>query len=88
MWCSTCGKDSATAECQSCAQWWANNAPRTDDENAALFGDDDSDGEQDDWHEMACSMGRDGQCGQAGSEWCDFKCKVMAAFRAQTQSRG
>lgn len=27
MWCSTCGKDSATAECPSCAQWWKDNEP-------------------------------------------------------------
>lgn len=27
MHCSTCGKDSETAECQACTQWWADNPP-------------------------------------------------------------
>lgn len=32
--------------------------------------DDDDDGEPLD----LCSMNIDGQCGQAGSEYCDFEC--------------
>ena len=28
-----------------------------------------------------CHMGRDGQCGAAGSEMCDFECPVMRAWR-------
>lgn len=35
--------------------------------------DDDMD-DDDDWSELMCSMGPDGQCGQAGSEYCDFDC--------------
>lgn len=42
----------------------------------------DLDEEDDDWHDTMCSMGPDGQCGQAGSEWCDFECRTMAAWRA------
>lgn len=33
--------------------------------------------DRDDWWEDAianCSMGRDGLCGKAGSEECDFEC--------------
>lgn len=46
-------------------------------------GDDDYDDYEgyDDYEEdafeealMNCSMGRDGLCGQAGSEYCDFEC--------------
>lgn len=38
--------------------------------------DDDHDEPDDDeaWDELMCSMGPDGQCGQAGSEYCDFDC--------------
>lgn len=47
-----------------------------------LFDDDDTE-EDDDWSELMCSMGPDGQCGQAGSEWCDFECPEMRALRAK-----
>lgn len=30
--------------------------------------------EDEGWGDLACSMGPDGQCGQAGSEWCEFNC--------------
>ena len=32
--------------------------------------------ETDAWeeYEMACGMDRDGQCSQAGTEYCDFEC--------------
>ena len=40
--------------------------------------DDDMDG----WIEMMCGMSRDGQCGQAGSEFCDFECPIMRDVRA------
>lgn len=52
-----------------------------------IFQDDDTDDEEDDWSEMMCSMGPDGQCGQAGSEWCDFECPEMAALRAASRSK-
>lgn len=37
---------------------------------------EDSDPEEDAWAEaeMNCSMDRHGQCGQAGSEYCEFEC--------------
>ena len=57
---------------------------RSDDENAAAFGDDDDglfDDDDFDWVEAMCTMGRDGQCGQAGSEHCDFECPNMRAWR-------
>lgn len=36
---------------------------------------------------MMCSMGRDGQCGQAGSEWCDFECPIMRGARAEARAK-
>lgn len=30
--------------------------------------------EHEEWLDMTCSLGADGQCGQAGSEFCDFEC--------------
>lgn len=47
----------------------------------------DDDPEDDDWDEMMCSMGPDGQCGAAGSEYCDFECKTMAAVRAESRAQ-
>lgn len=41
---------------------------------------DEADAEE--WALMSCSMGRDGQCGQAGSEGCDFECPIMRGRRA------
>lgn len=39
------------------------------------FGDDDDAEYEESWEaEMNCSMGPDGQCGQAGSEYCDLEC--------------
>lgn len=39
---------------------------------------------------MDCAMGRDGQCGHAGTEFCDFECpemrRVRAAERAQRKA--
>lgn len=37
--------------------------------------------EQEEWDLLNCHMGRDGQCGAAGSEHCDFDCPVMRAHR-------
>ena len=51
-----------------------------------MFQDDERefDDEDFDWVEAMCSMGPDGQCGQAGSEHCDFECPNMRAWRAET----
>ena len=43
--------------------------------------------DQEEWDLLACSMGRDGQCGQAGSEFCDFECPVMRSIRAEARAR-
>lgn len=43
-----------------------------DDIDAEMFVDEEDD--EDGWAEMMCSMHSDGQCGQAGSEYCDFEC--------------
>lgn len=32
---------------------------------------------------MDCHMHHDGQCGAAGSEWCEFECPVMADWRGE-----
>lgn len=37
---------------------------------------DDFDGEED--FPFDCHMDRNGQCGKAGSEECDFECPIMA----------
>ncbi len=37
--------------------------------------------------EFDCHMGRDGQCGAAGSEDCGFECPVMRSHRAPAHSR-
>lgn len=37
--------------------------------------DDDADDDDELWEaEMNCHMHADGQCGAAGSEYCDFEC--------------
>ena len=54
--------------------------------DASMLDDDAHEGD-DDWDELLCSMGRDGQCGQAGSEYCDFECPTMAAVRAEARQR-
>lgn len=50
--------------CEKCEVWWASMPPEED-------GPDDDE----DWLDMTCSLGPDGQCGQAGSEFCDFECR-------------
>ena len=42
--------------------------------------------DQEEWNLMACSMGRDGQCGQAGTEFCDFECPIMASMRHEDRA--
>lgn len=46
-----------------------------DDDGDYGFLNDDS---EEDWP-FDCSMDRNGMCGKAGSEECDFECPVMAA---------
>ena len=41
---------------------------------AELDHDDESD-DAEDWLDMLCRLRADGQCGQAGSEFCDFECR-------------
>jgi hypothetical protein len=65
---------------QAPKQPWAEDRKYDWDDHLADCVDlDEADAE--DWAEMACSMGRDGQCGQAGSEWCDFECPIMRRTR-------
>jgi hypothetical protein len=59
--------------------------PDDDDHLADCVDLDEADDEE--WALMACSMGRDGQCGQAGSEWCDFECPVMRSIHAESQRK-
>lgn len=53
------------------------------DPNEAPDGELD-DGGDDDWADLMCSLGPDGQCGQAGSEFCDFECPHMWSLRTGT----
>lgn len=47
----------------------------TGEDHGPEFYYDDSDEDDEMWEaEMNCSMDRHGQCGQAGSEYCDFEC--------------
>jgi hypothetical protein len=42
---------------------------------AVAFDDDEEDDFEDDWGDYdECGLRHDGQCGLAGSEWCDFEC--------------
>lgn len=31
--------------------------------------------EREEWLDLSCGLGPDGQCGQAGSEFCDSECR-------------
>jgi hypothetical protein len=57
--------------------------PNEDDED--VVGLDEADDEE--WAYMSCSMDRRGQCGQAGTEFCDFECPVMRGVREQDRKR-
>lgn len=35
--------------------------------------------DDDDFDMMNCAMGADGQCGHAGTEWCDWDCPLSRA---------
>lgn len=49
--------------------------PGTEHESEPYSGpDSDHDDDEDRWREMMCSQHADGQCGQAGSEYCEFEC--------------
>lgn len=50
------------------------------DQTSERAGDSDFDPTEGDEEaeDFECSMGPDGQCGAAGTEWCDFACPVMA----------
>lgn len=56
--------------------------------------DEDEGALEDDW-EMNCGLMHDGQCSNAGSEWCDFECPLRnsdlfvgsAAWRAKHAKR-
>lgn len=52
-----------------------------------IASDDEFDEEDFDWVDALCSMGRDGQCGQAGSEHCDFECPNMRAWREEQRRK-
>ena len=58
--------------------WFAPDYDEDEIDSAAGEDFDDSD---------YCSMGHDGQCGQAGSEHCDFVCPIMAEIRAKDHAR-
>lgn len=59
-------------------QWIDDNIDDDDDD----FGLDDDDDEFFD-----CHMDRNGQCGKAGSEECDFECPVMAEIHRAEAAR-
>jgi hypothetical protein len=58
-----------------------------------IFDDDDDEEDFDPADE--CMLGPDGQCGLAGSEWCDFECPLRdseffagsAAWRAKHEKK-
>jgi hypothetical protein len=55
--------------------------------------DDDRGDDYDPDDDFDCHMRPDGQCGAAGSEYCDFECPVMAAihrkqFAARAKAKG
>lgn len=46
------------------------------------YDEDEFDGfDEDDEDFFDCHMGPDGQCGAAGSEFCEFECPTMRAWR-------
>lgn len=48
----------------------------------------DGDDDEDEWGLINCAMGPDGQCGHAGTEWCDWECPIgIAATKAATKLR-
>lgn len=60
--------------------------PYDPDDN--YFDDESGIEDWDDDEFFDCAMTRDGQCGKAGSEECDFECPTMLAIhRAEAQKR-
>jgi hypothetical protein len=51
-----------------------------EDDDEALEGYDDLEEMLE--HAMDCSLGPDGQCGKAGSEYCDFECRAYESWIA------
>lgn len=93
-WTKAHGQQCASADCGSTAVWHYDAGgvgsdycdacrDRIDDHlvHHVFFDDADAHEGDDDWDELMCSMGVDGQCGQAGSEYCDFECPTMRARR-------
>ncbi len=56
--------------------------PRGEAEDYDDYDDPEFDDEDDEFP-MDCHMHHDGQCGAAGSEWCEFECPVMAEWRRE-----
>lgn len=57
----------------------------TKNENFDVYedeGDSFDDMDDDEFALMDCAMGRDGHCGHAGTEFCDFECPEMRRRRA------
>ena len=50
--------------------------PMQDQIDDHLFDDYDDDLDEEFDPEDECMLGPDGQCGAAGSEWCDFECPL------------
>ena len=77
----TCGR--VYRVCGACVkkdnEYWAQEAAAYDDDRYDDYDDDFGDDGFDDElaeAEMNCSMRPDGQCGQAGSEYCDWVCPI------------
>jgi hypothetical protein len=45
------------------------------------------DWEEDEYESFDCHMGRDGLCGAAGSEECDFECPYMRDIIAEENAK-
>lgn len=55
--------------------------------------DEQSFDDEDDWLELECALGDDGQCGLAGTEHCDFECpyrdsELFAGSKAWREKHG
>lgn len=64
------GEHPHEADGDGCHAQVKDRAAEDDDHHFHDLPDDDEDAEA----EMNCSMGADGQCGQAGSEYCELSC--------------
>ncbi len=69
-------------------EYWASESAAYDDDRYDDYDDfDDGDDFDDEMAEaeMNCSMMADGQCGQAGSEYCDWVCPIRREHDRETQ---